>query len=475
MSRIDEMIDFSGSPSQTVGQLREKSVTVPSWTALLKEYEPKMHKVNRDRLNLPDRRGGRERSSRIHIGLEKLLARRMNEFTFAVPVRRQYEPTDDETLLDIRRAIEAVYRCAHIDAENLRRGLQYYAACECVTLWYTVERQNRLYGFDTPYKLRCRTYSPMGGVQLYPLIDDRGDMVAMSMEYIQRVLDRDVVYFETYTADRHYQWTGTKNSWREDTLAVNADGSITHGEEMSIGKIPCAYIWRPAPIWDGLCGLRREVEYTLSRNSNTIAYNAAPVLKISGEYQGPAEKKGQEQRVFRLENGGDVDYVEWTQATDAVQYHVEQMLKLFWQQSQMPDISFEAMSALGNIGYDARQTLLTDAHLKVGDESGAWLEFLEREFNIIKAFLAQMNTRWADRMDEVQCRHVITPFIQRNEENEISLRMKANGGKAIESQRESITKYGAHDVDQTMREIEEETARENRSRAEAYSLNDQAY
>ena len=41
-------------------------------------------------------------------------------------------------------------------------------------------------------------------------------------------------------------------------------------------------------------------------------------------------------------------------------------------QAQMPDISFENMKSLGNIGYDSRRTLLTDAHLKIGEESGPW-------------------------------------------------------------------------------------------------------
>ena len=475
MTDINSLIDFTGSPAHTVSQLREKSVDVPSWATLIREYEPKLHRVNRDHINLRDKRGGREKSSRIHVGLEKLLVRRMNEFTFAIPVRRQYEQTDDETIKEIQRAIERVYQVAHIDAENLRRGIQYYAACECLTLWFTVEKPNTLYGFETPYKLRCRTYSPMNGVQLYPLIDDRGDMVAVSFEYVQRVLDKDVIYFETYTADRHYQWTGTDGSWREDTASVGTDGEIAHGEEIAIGKIPAIYIWRPVPVWDGLCGLREEIEYTLSRNSNTIAYNAAPVLKLVGEFAGRPEEKGLDQRVIRVENGGDVEYVEWAQSTAAIEYHVEMMLKLFWQQSQMPDISFETMKSMGSIGYDARQTLLTDAHLKIGDETGAWMEFLEREFNVVKAFVGQMNRQWADRMDKVQCRHIITPFIQRNEENEITLRMKANGGKAIESQRESIMKFGTVDADRTMREIQEETAEDNRSRAEAYSLQDQVY
>lgn len=109
-------------------------------------------------------------------------------------------------------------------------------------------------------------------------------------------------------------------------------------------------------------------------------------MKVTGKLVGD-EDKGETRRLFRLENGGDVAYVSWTQAIEALKYHVETLLKLFFMQAQMPDLSFDNMKSLGNIGFDARQMLLSDAHLKIGDESGAWIEFFERECNVIKAFL----------------------------------------------------------------------------------------
>ena len=90
-------------------------------------------------------------------------------------------------------------------------------------------------------------------------------------------------------------------------------------------------------------------------------------------------------------------------------------------QGQMPDLSFENMKSLGNIGFDARQMILSDAHLKIGDESGAWIEFFERECNVIKEFLKFMNTNWKDEIDNVEVEHIITPFIQNDEDALISL------------------------------------------------------
>ena len=477
MAKITDIIDFnSRGTSEIIADLKDKSVFVPSWDKLVTEYEPSLHEVVKDHTNLKDKKNGTEKSARIPLKLEKLLCLRMSEFTFSIPVKRTYSyPDDNDVYKEIQNAIEKIYEKNHIGTVNLKRGLAYYAACEVFTIWYTVKKENKLYDFPCKYKLKCKTYSPMDGVKLYPLIDELDDMLAMSFEYQKNVGDNVITYFETYTENRHYVWRQSMadNSWEELTAQVADNGEISNGEEIIIGKIPGAYIWRPQPVYHDLTILRREIEYTLSRNSNVISYNAAPVLKISGGIQG-SEDKGESRRIYRTENGGDVSYVSWSQAIEAVKYHIDTMLKLYWMQSQMPDISFENMKGLGNIGYDARQTLLTDAHLKIGYEAGAWYEFFEREFNVIKAFLAEMNSKWKPYLDNITCEHKITPFIQNDELADINKRMKANGGKPIESQRESIAKYGQSvDPDETLRQIQEETSVENIARATAFSMQNQ--
>ena len=123
----------------------------------------------------------------------------------------------------------------------------------------------------------------------------------------------------------------------------------------------------------------------------------------------------------------------------------------------MPDISFSNMRSLGNIGYDARQTLLTDAHLRIGDESGAIIEMLEREGNVIKAILKEMNKAWENEIDNVEIEHVITPFIQNDEKAEIDKWVNACGGKAIVSQLDAIRYFGAStDPERTLEQIQEE-------------------
>lgn len=473
-------IDFdSGNISETIDMLKNKSVSVPSWDNLVKDYEPTMHGILSDTTTLKDKiraDGQLDKSSRIIIGMEKLHVRRLSEFTFSIPVKRVYHNVDDNKLRkDIVNAIESVYKSVRIDSENLKRATALYASCEIFTVWYAVKKRNRLYGFDSEYKLKCKTFSPMNGVRLYPLLNEMDDMLAMSFEYKKTVKDKEVTFFETYTKDKHYIWKQSDGVGKWDVVLTQQteDGDTANGEEIVLMKIPGVYGWRSKPVYDGLPPIRAEIEYSLSRNSNVIAYNSAPLLKVVGATKGK-EDKGESYRVVHCEQGGDVSYVSWSQSVEALKYHVDSMQKMYWMQAQIPDISFDNMKGLGNIGYDARQTLLSDAHLRVGDESGTWIEFFERECNVIKAFLAAMNTAWAGEMDNIGVEHIITPYIQNDELAEITKRMKANGNKPIESQLESIQKYGeSSDAEKTFAMIQKESAIEAVNSASAFNLENQ--
>lgn len=453
------MIDFNRPTNELIEQLKSGAKKIPSWGDIEKDYEPLKHKVITDKNLLKDKvrsDGTIDKSSRISIAIEKIATSRIAEFCFSIPVKRVYNVGEgDETKALAIKAIEAIYKHARIDAENYKRGVRYFASCEVCTIWYAVKAPNNLYGFKSEYKLKCKTYSPMDGYKLYPLFDKSGDMIAMSISYTDKDdKGKDTIYFETFTADKHIVWKQDNNGgW----------GAITE-EPVTVLKIPAAYMYRSKPIFADVVGLREELELTLSRNGNVIAYNAAPILKVVGNLQG-SEAKGEGRRIYAVDAGGDVNYVSWNQSIEALKYQVDNLLRFIFMQLQMPDLSFDAMKGLGAIGFDARQTILTDAHLKVGDEQWAIVEFLERECNVIKQFLKMMNVSLSNIIDEIDVEHIITPFIQNDEKAEIERRMLANGGKPIESHLESITRFGMSDSPKdTLKEIEEDAKRRDESR-----------
>ena len=107
---------------------------------------------------------------------------------------------------------------------------------------------------------------------------------------------------------------------------------------------------------------------------------------------------------------------------------------------------------------ESRKQLFIDAQLKVKDESGRLIEFLDREMNVVKAFLKTMlpEKQWKD-VDSLQVEMDITPFTITDDKDTITNLTTANGGQPIISQRESVEMLGwSSDVDKTMKELAEE-------------------
>ena len=93
MDEITAILDSTRPVDNIINDLKEKSVCVPSWDKLIKDYEPTMHDIVTDtvtRQNKVRSDGTVEQASRIYVGLEKLLTKRITEFMYSIPVKRIY-------------------------------------------------------------------------------------------------------------------------------------------------------------------------------------------------------------------------------------------------------------------------------------------------------------------------------------------------------------------------------------------------
>lgn len=453
MITLDDIFGGGNSPSEIIALLKKRSITLPKWSELEAAYEPTKHEIlsdNQRRVDITYEDGTKDTAARITVGLEKLTVRRMSEFMFGIPPRRVYHYDEkNEKHKSLADAIEAVYRTNRFEAVNKRRAVNYFAACEFFTIWYLQEKPNADYGFQSQYKLKCRTYSPMDGVDLYALFDEKGDLIAMSFDRKEKEMDEDVEYFETYTATHRYKWKNVGDDWEEVDIPLAT----------SLNKIPGVYMYRKEELCAGLKPIREDLEYTLSRNSDVLAYNSSPVLAVIGEISGDPARKDKSVRTVQMETGGSVQYVTWSQAQEAAIAHINNLLRFWSMQTQLPDLGFSTMAGLGSIGYDARQTLFVDAHLKVGDEADAWYEGLDRETNVIKAMLAILpGCPWSEEdFNAVSVEHVITPFIQQDEKQEIEKIQAANGGLPIITQLDGIRRLGwSEDPEATLQALDEE-------------------
>lgn len=457
MKSVDDILAIE-SIEDKISELKRKDVDVPSWKELVKEYDPMQHEIMTDTTTRKDKvfkDGSIEKAARVTYGQQRMFARRMTQMSFSIPVKREYD-THDEESEQIATALESIYKKARIDSMNMNRMHAYFASCEVLTIWYAVESPNNDYGFESKFKLRNRSYSPMDKkfsrieqADIYPLFTD-GDLVAMSFSYRKKAKDVSVKYFETYTDKKHIVWEEVDGAWTEKT-----------NEDIVILKIPGVYIWRPMPIHEDTTNNTREIEYTMSRQSDILRRNSAPVLAVEGKFAGKDTAGDSAREVYRLESGGKVSYVTWQQQIEAMKFYISELKRNTEEELQLPNLSLENVKGLGAVSGEARKTLLTDAHLKVGYESGEILEFLDRECNVIKAFLELMNVKWKGKTSAVGVEHTITPFVQNDEMNEIEKIMRVTGGEAVASRKTGIKALGwvaADKVDEETKAIENEQA-----------------
>lgn len=448
---IEEILQSGGSAEQIISALKDKSINVPVWggtKGLLQEFDPRKHPVMNKAI-YPDEvtAEGVQHVTRITCDLQRLATKRMTELCCGIPVKRVYKPENDRQK-EIAQYLEAIYDRNRIDSVNTERLNMLFAGCEVMTLWFAVESPNNQYGFNSRLKLRCRNFSPMLGDDLYPLFDEYGDMIAMSVGYSRKVGRKTVRFFDTYTATKHIKWSDAKVQWQE-----------VENEDITLLKIPCIYAWRPMPIWEDTSKTVYEIEWSLSRNGNYLRENSKPLFVVFADEAinyGDEKSPNREFRsIMQYPKGSTAQYITWQQAVENLKFYVEQLRSMFFTQLQLPDWSYEKMSQQALSG-ESRKQMFIDAQLKVKDESGRLIEFFDREMNVIKAFLKIMlGNAYAADIDSLKVDMVITPFTITDEKDTITNLITANGGEPIISQRESIEMYGhSDDVDKTLQEIQ---------------------
>ncbi len=448
MENIDEILQLA--PAEAVKKLKRKVFTPPAWSDLVKEYDPAQHPVT-NKGKYPDKvtpDGHLEEVTRITLNYQQLATKRMSELVCGIPVKRIYSPEDDKQR-EASECLEAIFQRNRIDAVNIERCNALFSGCEILTLWYPTEEKNNLYGFASNYKIRCQTYSPREGAQLYPLFSE-GDLIALSIETTRTEDGEDIRYLDTYTRDQHITYREGRGGWQVDKE-----------EEIKLGKIPAIYCMRPTPIWEDTSRLVYEMEWALSRNGNYLRKNSKPIFAVFADeevYFGGEESENKEYRaVVQYPKGSTAGYLTWSQAIDSLKFYIAELRQSFFTQLQLPDWSYESMKSTPMSG-ESRKQLFIDAQLKVTEESGRLLEFYDREVSVVKAYLAMLRPDLTDAIEALPVEVVITPYQITEQRDTITELLAANGNKPLISHRESIEQLGwSTNASDTLSEIQQES------------------
>jgi len=449
---IEEILALA--PEEAVKALQVKTENLPSWADLKKEYDPKEHPVYKDSSYRDITVNGKvEKVTRIALDLQRLSVKRTTELCFGIPVKRVYSPkTEGEK--EVAKVIEAIYLKNRIDSLNIERGNLLFASCEVATLWYAIEEQNTLYGVPSKIKLRSRSYSPMNGESIYPLFDEYGDLIALSFGYSYKSGDKEIEYLDSYSSAKHIRYKKGDNGWTAD---IN--------EAITLGKIPAIYCSRPSSAWGDTSDLVYEIEWALSRNGNYLRKNSKPLVALFADKEialgGEKGEKEEFRAVLQYPKGSELKYVTWEQAIENLKFYTQELRSSFFTQLQLPDWSYDQMKTTPMSG-EARKQMFIDSQLKVKDESGRLVEFLDREMNVIKAFVKVILPNRVADVDTLAVETIITPFTITDTKETVSNVVSATGGKPIMSQKEGVRQLGfVEDVEAELKQIQAEEASGN--------------
>lgn len=386
----------AGDFDTLIGELKNGRLTtspdIGDYALFKKQLNPNLHDVSdpsvrRDKMVKTDDGHGSTRTEivkveRIALALQKLIVKRAVAFLFG------NEPTLTADLQnDVLDTVNAVFRDVKINTINRKVAKYMMSNREVAEYWYTVadaETNNR-YGFPSPIRIKCAIFAPEKGDTLYPYFDENGDLIAFSREYsTTRGNDanrKTQTFFETYTATATYRWT-----LNEKTMELAEGYPIPN----PIGKIPIVYGEQEKVEWADVQTLIDRLEVLLSNFADTNDYHASPKILVTGQILSWA-KKGESGAVIEMADGGNAQYLSWSQAPEAVRLEIDTLLRMIYTISQTPDISFENVKSLGGVSGVALELLFMDSHLKVQEKREIFDEYLQRRINIVKEYLAMMN------------------------------------------------------------------------------------
>lgn len=393
--------------------------------------------------------------ARVALAIQKLIVKRAVSFIFGNAVTLDCTPeTDNEKA--VLQALKRIMYDVKEKSLNRKVARNLFSSTEVAEYWYPVQSDNMTYGFKSKFKLRCAVFSPLNGDALYPYFDETGDMTAFSREFkLTNSLKKTETFFETYTAELHYQWKQGSNGFE-----------VVEGypKENVIGKIPVVFGNQELVEWADVQNLIDRLEKLLSNFADTNDYHASPKIFVKGELTG-FSKKGEAGAILQGDENSSAEYLSWANAPESVKLEIETLLKMIYTITQTPDISFDAVKGL-NVSGIALKLLFMDAHLKVADHQEVFDEYLQRRLNIVKAFIGKFNTTLANDADNLMVEPIITPYMIVDEAAEMKIWIDANGANPIMSQKAAFQKAGLTkdteaDYEQYLKEQDAVTARQN--------------
>lgn len=353
-----------------------------------------------------------EEVARIAIPFQQIIVERAIGFLLGNPIEITAKGGDDGDLQKkLIAMIGKIWSKNKLDYRNKDVARKMFSECEVAELWYLVDAEEGYWGdlSKGKFKPKMRILAESLGDKLYPCFDGTGDMIAFSREYTIINNNKNEIRFDVFTADRTVKY-------------LTIDGqTTTESIPNQFKKIPVVYYRQDYPDWYIVEAMIERLETGVSNRADSNDYSGAPITVVKGDLKGFASK-GEQGKVLQVSDGGDVQYLESTNAPESVKLEWETLREFILSMTQTPDISFSQMKGLGAVSGIALKLMFMDAHMKARNKEGTFGESIQRRINLLMSIIGNViDTGLGQTIKTLDLVPVFVPYLPTNEKEEVDI------------------------------------------------------
>jgi len=422
----------------------------------LKQYNIKEHEVNKHHLlqdkHVEDSQGKPKtvKQWRLTLPWQKKIVESTVTWLFGKDVKlNQISKGTDDVLADI----QGLWKDLRLHALNREAAYLLYSETEFARLYVPYTDK------DKQGQLACMLLAQSRGDTLYTKFNEFGKMEYFARRYEIKAGDKTIEHFDIYSAEWIYKCTKTDATW------------LIVPERNKIGKIPAAYYKIPQTDWADVQPLIERIEWLMSTRGGVNDATADPILILEGEIISLPDRHDIA-KVVQLQNGGKASYLSPQMVIEMVKDERETLEEAITFFTSTVDLSQKEQSRVGTADSGvALQMKYFAAIMKALDRQGLWMEMLDREISIQKAFLKHAKVPGVtdehktkrSQLDKLEIKLEFGNPLPDNIKEQIEMYSQAVGGKEMMSQKAAFEKNplnenGAEDYAQ---HVEEQKAQQN--------------
>lgn len=364
------------------------------------EYYPEKHKV----MKRPNK-ARKNKSDYISTKLPRKRQQFINEvalfFLLNKPIDFKLSSTGekDAEAFDVFQQFKKNLRFDSLMRETKRLA---GAETECAKLYHIYKDD------EGKPQCKCIVLARSKGYKLRTLIDQYGNMEAFAYGYTTKSEKKNVEHWDIQTKDFIFNCTRGAGVWKMKTFPNPT------------GKINIVY-YRQKKEWDGVQLLCDREEDILSRAADNNNYFSDPIAVASADViDFLRADSGNIGKMIQLQGNSRFEYVNPPQVSDGWRTEKEDLKSAILNDSFTPDFTYEGIKGYGTLSGAALRNAMTIGYIKRNKNLEIYDEGVDREINIMKAFLKISEPQYD--WDAVEIRHeFVEPFTDDEEQRRQSI------------------------------------------------------